>query len=345
MEGTMKQLIFRSKGNVELVEVPIPSYGDDGVLVKVAYAGICGSDIHAYTKGGIFGGVGDNSKFGHEFAGTIVEVGKNVTDFKVGDRVWVHPDYSNKEGGSFSCMAGGFAEYCGAVSAVKDVSVFAIPDDIPLRSAALIEPFGVGVHTKNRAGVKAGDKVVMWGVGPIGLMGWAAMRHQGVDNIVAAERLPERVELARKLGVDVFDNTEITVTEYATGKFGTTTVYSDQPDRVDVDCYLDYAGVADLVIEYMEYARPQSTFSTLSLDRTPETINPGLLMMSELSIKGSRSYTSADIAEVIEVLQDKSIDIASIITGEFTLDEATEAFETACDRRKGLKVLFRIGGE
>ena len=342
MEGTMKQLIFKTIGEVELTEIPIPSYGDDGILVKVAYAGICGSDVHGFTKGGRHGGIGDGSKFGHEFVGTIVEVGANVKDLNIGDRVWVDPAYSNSDPRR-CCMAGGFSEYCGALKAVKDETVFVIPDNIPLRSAALIEPFGVAVHTKNRGGVQAGDKVLMWGAGPIGLMGWAAMRHQGVEDIFIAEQMPERIEFARNLGADVFDNTEKSATDYAAEKFGLATINSYE--RADVDRYIDYVGLGVLINEYLENGRCNSTFSTLGLDKRPLEINPSEFMSKQFTVTGSRAYTPEDIKEVIEVLQDESIDISSIITSEFSLDQAMEAFQTASDRNKGMKVIFKIAGE
>lgn len=345
MDGTMKRLMFKTKGQVELIECPIPSYGDDGLLVKVAYAGICGSDVHAYTKGGLAGGIGDNKKFGHEFAGTVVEVGKNVKDFKEGDRVWIDPNYCEPEGSMASCQAGGFSEYCGTLQAIKDVSVFKIPDDLPLRSASLIEPFGVGVHTKNRIGVKPGDRVVMWGAGPIGMMGWAAMKHAGVEDIVVAERMPERIEFARNLGADVFDNSEDDVCDYAAEKFGTVTIVPDAPDFPDVDKYIDYVGAGFIIQEYMQDGRPLSVLSTLGIDMTPVEIYPGFFMTKELTVKGSRGYQPEDIKEVIEVLRDKDIDIASVISNEFTLDEYQKAFDTASNRNNGMKTIFRIGGE
>ncbi len=344
MDGTMKQLVFKTKGEIEVLEVPIPSYGDDGVLVKVAYAGICGSDISAFTKGSPNGGVLENSKFGHEFVGTIVEVGSNVEDLHVGDRVWVHPDYAN-ESASYSCMAGGFAEYCGSLKAIKDETIFVLPDDLPMRTAVLIEPFGVGVYVKNRAGVKPGDNVLMWGAGPIGIMGWFSMKHAGIENVFIAEQSPQRIGFARNLGIDVFDNKTTPATEYGKEKFGAVTVYPSSPDRADVDRYLDYVGIGVLMNEYLEQGRPQSVFATLSLDRTPLTIDPGAFMSGELEVRGSRSYTTEDIKEVIDVMMDKNIDVSALITHEFSLDEAQDAFDVACARGEGMKVIFNIAGD
>ena len=342
MEGTMKRLIFKGVGEVELQEAPIPSYGDDGVLIKVAYAGICGSDVHGFTKGGRYGGIGEGMEFGHEFVGTIVEVGKNVKDLHEGDRVWIDPTFS-KPDPRFCCMAGGFGEYCGTLKAIKDETVFIIPDDVPLRTASLIEPFGVGVHTKNRGHVQATDNVLMWGAGPIGMMGFLAMKHQGVKNIFIAERMPERIEFAQKHGADVFDNTERSAIEYAAEKFGIVNISSYE--RANVDKYLDYVGLGSLINEYMTAGRPNSTFVTLGLDATPLTIAPNEFMSKQFTITGARAYEPADIREVIEVMQDPAIDVASLITGEFALEDAAAAFERACDKNSGMKTIFKIGGQ
>lgn len=341
MEGSMKQLTFVTKGEVRLDEVPIPEVPDNGVLIKIAYCGICGSDIHAYTKGGLCGGIADGSKFGHEFSGIIVEVGKDIKDYKVGDRVWADPNACVVDP-RFVCMGGGFSEYAVWRDDVPGANLYILPDDVSLRAASLIEPFGVGVHTKNRAEVKPGDKVIMFGAGPIGLMGWAAMKHQGVDDVIVAERMPSRLEFAKKLGVHVFDNTETDVFDYAAEQFGVANIYTYE--RTDADVVLDYVGAGFMINEYLEKGRCNSRFCTLGLDKTPLTIDPGEFMSKQLQVRGSRSYTADDIVEVIEVLQDKNIDIASIITGEFPLEEATQAFESACDRENGLKTIIRIDG-
>ncbi len=340
----MQQLVFKTKGHVELQEVPIPSYGDDGILVKVAYAGICGSDISAYTKGGRHAGIADDSKFGHEYVGVIVEVGKNVADLAVGDRVWVHPDYAN-ESVSYSCMAGGFAEYCGSLKAIKDETVFVLPDDLSFRTASLIEPCSVGVHVKNRAGVQVGDNVLMWGAGPIGIMGWLAMRHQGVDDVLVAERSEERIEFARALGVDVVDNTDTTAAAYGKEKFGAVTISPSSPDRADVDRYIDYVGMSSILQEYLEDGRPRSTFATLGLDRNTVPVYVGQFMSCEYEVRGSRGYTADDVREVIGLLNDDGDEVSKLITHEFSLDQADEAFEIACSRGAGMKVVFEIAGE
>lgn len=343
MEGTMKQLIFKTKGEVELTDIPIPDFGPDGLLIKVAYAGICGSDVHGYTKGGLYGGIADGSKFGHEFVGYVVETGENVADFKEGDRVWVDPNFVSPMGSRFSCMAGGFAEYAGTVKAVAGETVQLIPDDLPLRTAALIEPCSVGTHCKNRAGVQVGDNVVIWGAGPIGLMAWASMTHQGVKSIVVGEQMPERIEFAKSWGVDVFDNSEASLIDYAGEKFGIVNINSYE--RANVDKYLDYVGLGILIKEYMEQGRPGSVFATVTLDGRPLEITPSEFMSKEYTVMGSRSYTPADAREVIEVLRDKAIDMSQLITGEFTLDQADAAFAAACDKKTGLKTVFRMEGE
>ena len=341
MSNTMKALIFRGAGNVTLEEVPMPVCVDDGVLVKIARAGICGSDIHAYTRGGMAGGImSDESKFGHEFVGVIVEVGANVKGLAVGDRVWVDPACCVPDP-NFSCMAGGFAEYIATLTAVRDRDVFVLPDDISFAEAVLIEPFAVGVHTKNRARTERDDKVLVYGAGPIGLMCYAALVNQGVDNVVIAEQLPSRIEKARSLGADVFDNSNgADLYGYLREKYGSFS--SNSIEAADVDVTIDCVGFGAIISEYLENARYSSRFCTLGMDFSPMTLVPGVLMAKQLEIRGSRCYDAKDVIEVIDVLGNRKTDIASIVTGVYSLEEAAEAFEAACDRVKGLKVVFNI---
>ena len=340
VEGSMKALIFKTKGEVALEERPIPQCPDAGILVKVARAGICGSDIHAYTKGGRYGGVGDGCQFGHEFVGTVVEVGKNCTDYAVGDRVWQDPTYCVADP-RYCCMAGGFAEYAATINAIEGETVYKLPDEVSFAEAVLIEPFGVGVHCKNRGETKPSDKVILYGAGPIGLMAWAALVHQGNKNVIVAEQMPSRIAYARELGADVFDNSgDNDLEAYVVEKFGISNTYSYE--RPDVDVYLDCVGIGKIMGEYLEKGRCNSTFATLGLDQTPLTITPGEFMSKQFKVVGSRAYTPVDIREVIEVLSAKKTNIASIVTGEFSLEQADEAFATACDRNTGLKVVFNI---
>ncbi|MBQ9953945.1 MAG: alcohol dehydrogenase catalytic domain-containing protein [Eggerthellaceae bacterium] len=342
MEGTMKRLWFKGAGDVELQEVPIPEIDENGILVKIAYAGICGSDVHGYTKGGMFGGIyPEPNTFGHEFAGVVVETGAAVVDFKVGDRVWVDPLGCVRDP-RLTCTAGGFGEYIAVIKPVKDVTVFILPDELSFKNASLIEPFGVGVHTKNRAKPTVDDKVLLFGAGPIGLMAWSALKHQGIENLIVAERMPSRIELARSLGAHVVDNTDIDAYEYAAEQFGTATV--NAYERPDVTVVVDCVGIGALMGEYLEKGRCNSRFTTLGLDQTPLTIKPGEFMSKQFSVFGARGYEPVDIKEVIEVLVNGEVDITRIITGVYALEDYEAAFAAACDRNSGMKVVFEIDG-
>lgn len=338
----MKRLWFNGAKDVELEEIPIPQTADTSILVKIAYAGICGSDVHGYTKGGIFGGIyPEPNKFGHEFAGVVVEVGKDVADFKVGDRVWVDPAGCVLDP-RLTCTAGGFGEYIEVIKPIKDTYVFILPDKLSFKMASLIEPFGVGVHTKNRATPVKGDKVLMFGAGPIGLMAWSAMRHQGIEDIVIAEMSPVRRAFAEKLGAKVIDNSQVDAYEAAAEIFGTATI-NGYP-RADATVVVDCAGVGVILGEYLEKGRVNSRFSTLGLDQTPLTIKPGEFMSKQFTVFGSRGYEPVDIKEVIEVLVNSDVDIEALITGVYKLEDYTAAFEAACDRNTGMKVIFEIDG-
>ncbi len=340
MEGNMKALMYRDIGKVECVTLPIPECGPKGITIEVARASICGSDIHAYNRGPLAGGLwGKDVQFGHEFVGIVVEVGDEVEGIKIGDRVWVNPDFCKGDPRK-SCMAGGFAEYASTVDARLGETVFILPDNVPFKTAVLLEPMGVGVHTKNRAGVKPGDKVMMIGAGPIGLMGWAAMRHQGIKDIIAVEYMPSRVEFARGFGVEAYCNQDKDSYEIAAERFGTASPFTYE--RADVDAVIDYAGLGSILGEYLEKGRGKSTFTTLGLDPTSLTILPNEFMSKEFTVKGARGYTPEDIRECIDLLADGEYDLSRLVTAEYPLDEPIRAFEAACGRDDNCKVVFNI---
>ena len=177
MKETMKEVVITGPKQYEVREVPVPHPGDGEVLIQMKAAGVCGSDVHQFL------GENPNAVFprvpGHENAGVIVEVGKDVKNVKVGDHVVV--DLVVACGECPQCKAGrrnvcrtvkargsaidgGWREYF----AVPEHEVFLLPEDMPFKDAALIEPFAIGGHCTTRAGIKGGESVLVLGSGTIG---------------------------------------------------------------------------------------------------------------------------------------------------------------------------------
>jgi (R,R)-butanediol dehydrogenase/meso-butanediol dehydrogenase/diacetyl reductase len=219
----MKALRWYGKKDLRIENIPEPKPGKDEVKIKVEWCGICGSDLHEYEAGPIFIPTtsphpitGDQAPItmGHEFAGTIVEVGENVKDWKVGDRVSPDAcfscgtcdscrrgDYHLCESLGFNGLAadnGGFAEY----SVVPAYQLYKLAENVDFEEGALVEPISVGVHALKKARLMMGESVVIIGAGTIGLATLQAAKAAGAANVIVVELAAARKDFAKKMGAD-----------------------------------------------------------------------------------------------------------------------------------------------
>ena len=196
MERTMKVAVMNGIGKMGYTERPIPVPADNEVLVKLEYVGICGSDMHYYEMGRIGDYVVEPPfVLGHEPGGVVVEVGKDVTHLKVGDRVALEPGKTCgkckfcREGKYNLCpdvvffatppVDGVFQEY---VAHEADLC-FKLPDNVSTLEGALIEPLSVGFHAAKQGGACAGQTAVVFGAGCIGLVSMMALKACGVSKV------------------------------------------------------------------------------------------------------------------------------------------------------------------
>jgi len=207
----MKAAIFDGVGiPLRVTDIQAPKPAADEVLLHVAACGICGSDLHI-TEDPVTFGVGQGVVLGHEFAGEVVSVGAGVSDLKVGDSVAVAP--MRGCGHCENCLkgepawcsemrliGGGYAEF----TAVAARQCRRLPDDLPTEEGALAEPLSVALHAVNRGSVKAGDKVLILGAGPIGLLVAFWARRMGAGAVIVADLTRHQEERAAAIGATGF---------------------------------------------------------------------------------------------------------------------------------------------
>ena len=224
----MRAVVVEEAGVIGVQDVPEPEPGPDQIKVKIAYAGICGSDPKIVESKGMpkppEGAIGWPRKtapiskgvriLGHEASGTIVKIGKDVKgDFKVGQRVAM--DCRSACGGCYYCQnkmehfcqrvtkfMGLMAEY----AVFNESIVFPLPDDLPLDVGAFLEPVSIAVHTLDIAKVKVGDSVIITGGGTIGILALQLAIKSGAAKVLVSEPIAEKRKLARQLGADVVVN-------------------------------------------------------------------------------------------------------------------------------------------
>lgn len=253
----MKAIVFPTTKQLEIQSVDDPSCGDDDVVIEVTSCGICGTDLHIY-RGEYF------SDFplipGHEFHGKVVEVGKNVTQYSIGDRVTVDPNlYCGKcsrcrNEQSNQCLNlgtvgvsrdGGFAEYV----TVPERACYPIPVSLSDTQAAFIEPLACVVYALRRMRVYPADRVLIIGAGPMGLLLVQALRHNGASLITVLEKQEHRLNLAKGMGANsiVFAGAE----------------QDEQLKQVapeGFDIVIDATGVPAVIQNAFNYLKPRGQF-------------------------------------------------------------------------------------
>lgn len=220
MEGKMKVAVMTDIRKMEIEERDIPQIKPDEVLVKIEYVGICGSDMHFFESGRVGNWIVDEPLvLGHESGGTVVEVGENVTNLKVGDRVALEPGvgcgecemckkglYNLCQDMDFMAVPhqrdGVFLEYYAHPAKM----CFKLPDNVDTMEGALVEPMAVGLHAVNVSGAKMGQSAVVLGCGCIGLVTIMALKAAGIDEIYAVDVLEKRLQKAKEVGASMIIN-------------------------------------------------------------------------------------------------------------------------------------------
>lgn len=345
MKTRVCRLYGRGDIRIEMDEVVGPGPGE--VLVAMAAAGICGSDLHYYQDGG-FGPVRvvEPIILGHEVAGTIRAAGKEVDGFEPGDRVAINPSRPCHQ---CRYCRGGLQQHCLAMrflgsamrfpheqGGFRDLMVVAARQcvkienpDVSLGEAACAEPLAVCLHALNRAGASVGNLVgkttLVSGAGPIGGLTIAALRHAGAGKIVATDLEDSALEVARRLGADETIN-----------------VASD-PEALDA--YAQDKGVFDLAFECsaatmavrtaIAALRPQAALVGVGV--TGDVSVPlNLIVGKEISFIGTHRFVD-EYHQAVRLIDQGRIDVRPIITGSVDLANAKQAFDMAGDRSQAIK--------
>lgn len=325
--ASMNLAMVTGKGESSVVEIPVPAVGPRDVLVKIRACGICGSDAFYISLGGIPPRE-NRTPLGHEPAGEVVEVGAEVADIQVGDHVVINPMAAPSGIIGNGGATGGLANYLLIEDAVRGTSLEVVPDHIPFEVAALNEPMAVARHAVNQVKAGPGDKVVIFGAGPIGLGAAISFQAIGVKHIVMVDIIAARLEKALEIGVDaVINSAEENVTERLIELQG------EGPARYgsrkpDTDIYLDAAGAPVVLQTAFDSAKHGATVGIVAVHKKPMEVNFGDLLTTELTIVLAMGYPT----EIFEVTKDIIANwekYAKIISHRFPFADVATALTTA----------------
>jgi 2-desacetyl-2-hydroxyethyl bacteriochlorophyllide A dehydrogenase len=323
----MKAAFLKTGGRFEISECPVPEPGPGEVVVRVAYCGICGSDLHLVDAGMLPPGC----IIGHELSGRIEAVGGGVEGWGEGDPVVVMPIdpcfscVPCKKGNTQLCgeglkrsyglgrLPGGFAEYM----LVKPSMLFRIPDGLDMKTAALNEPWAVAMHGVNMLDPNGESLVLVMGAGPIGLLSVYALRKAGVKDIYVSEPDGFRAEKAAATGAaEVIDP----------GKTNPATVLHKNAGRAP-DVILDCAGTKSSTQDAAAMVGARGKVLVLGVNMGSISIMPLICFAKEIEFKFSFGYTSREFGESIELLASGAVAPDVVISDVMPLIDIGEAFK------------------
>ncbi len=320
----MRILTIHGPNDVRLDPREPPAPGRKDAVIAVKACGVCGSDLSYIKMGGL--PPGRATPIGHEAAGEVIAVGADVEGLAAGDRVAINPMNTPSFIGNGG-PEGAFTEQLLVRDARVGDNLHRIADDLPYEVAALTEPLAVALHGVNRAEAKPGDKVAVFGCGPIGLgiVLWLADR--GVTDVVALDLVPERLERARALGARAVVNAS---KEDVRGRLAE--LHGTAPraigEGVATDVFLDAAGAPSLLNDVVGMGRQHARLVVVAAYMRPTEINLSSLLINEMSITASMGYPS-EMPEVVAALPRLREKVAGMISHRLPFDRVLEALAVA----------------
>lgn len=328
-------------GGLALDDAPEPAPGPGEVLVQVALAGVCGTDLHAVEAG-----IEAGTVLGHEFTGSVLALGSGVAGLTVGQRVVSLPVRSC--GRCRACLTGDLLHCSSALLVgnqpeapgafaervvVGAEAIVVLPDTVREQDAALAEPLAVALHVLRRAGASATDSVLVVGAGPIGLAVTLWLRHLGARRIVVSDPVAARREMARGCGAtDVLDPAGGSVGSAWRG------LGMPRPDLV-VEC----TGRDEVLQQCLDVLPRLGRLAVAGMHNSPTQVSFRGAFFKELSVVFASWYEKSDFEYTVELLADRRLDPAALRVDVVTLEQLPRTFETLREPGALGKVLVNPG--
>lgn len=339
----MLQQVMTNPGEIMFNEVLVPEVEDNQVLVKIMNVGICGSDIHVYHGKHPFTSYPVTQ--GHEVSGEIVELGKDIKEFHVGQKVTIEPQvycghcHPCRHGKYNLCeelkvmgfQTTGTASEFFAVDASK---VTPIPDEMSFEEGAMIEPLAVAVHGVKQVGNVNGMNIAVLGAGPIGNLVAQAAKGMGAAKVLITDVSDLRLEKAKECGIDVCVNTR-------NKDFGDAMIEAFGADKADV--IYDCAGNNITMGQAIKYARKGSIIVLVAVFAGMAEIDLAVANDHELDIKSTMMYRHDDYMDSIDLVKNGKVHLRPLISKTFAFKDYLKAYQYIDDNRETtMKVIINV---
>ena len=345
----MKAPVLHGRRSMTFEDVPDPVPGDSEVVVEVGLCGICGSDLHLYDSEMAGGGI----VLGHEFGGTIVATGKQVTGWEVGDRVVGAPmkpcmncgfcrrgefdlcyqhyrldaqRAGTPPAGGASLGAGGYAP----LARIGAARLMRVPDGLDDQQAASVEPAAVGVHAVRLSGMHLGERVAILGAGPIGLFTLQCAVAAGARQVVVAEPSPGRAALARSLGAD---------STFSPREAGDVAAAFAEQMGGPPDVVFDAAGVPATLQQAVDVVKPGGSVMMVGVSFDAAPVRPSAWVTKRVTVRAAFAYSRTDYETTIAMLERGTLRAESLITSVVPGSATPAVFERLLSPNEDVKVL------
>ena len=341
----MKAAVVQSNSNIEIKNIENQSVGPGDILVKMRACGICGSDVEK-----VFGKYGQPSmRLGHEPAGIITQVGQEVSNFVVGDRVFTHHHVACYSDDCHECSHGNETmckkyyesnlEPCGLADEyivpewnVKHGGVIKIPDSMSFEEAAMIEPLACCIRAWNKFTYKNNDSVAILGIGPTGIMHALLAKLYGFENIFCLDLNEFRLDFAKKFETTTINSRNTNALEQ---------IKSETANQ-GVDVVIVATSSLNALKDAVSFVRKGGTIVMFGVPSKGANIE---LDMSEIYSKGLtivNSYAASDFdtKEAVEKISNKQINVSQLITHKYNLEECQQAFVHAKSGDNAMKIII-----
>jgi L-iditol 2-dehydrogenase len=322
----MKALVYEGAWQMPMRDVPVPEPGSSEVKIKIETVGVCGSDVHGFK--GTTGRRKPPIIMGHEFSGTITNLGSDAKNFKVGDRVVVtplltcgycdnclagFPNQCQNRSGLGVNLNGAYAEYIN----VPQKMVFPLPDEMTWEQGALVEPLAVGMHAVNLTPMHLMDTVVIIGAGTIGLVTILAAKMKGAGKIIVTDVSEHRLEFAKRLGADVVINPS---------KQDAVEAVKAQTNGKGSPAVIEAVGITATTKQSLMMARNGGNVVWIGNSDPEITINMQQIVTRELTVRGAYGFND-EFGLSIQAIRSQRIDPTVLIEKRATLADGTQIID------------------
>lgn len=333
--------VYHNNKDIRIEDVPKPEIGSDEVLLKVMASGLCGTDVVEWYRLPKAPRV-----LGHEATGVIAEIGKNVTKYKVGDRVFVSHHvpcnschYCNKDAHT-ACETlhttnyypGGFSQYIRVPKINIETGIYKLPDSMSYDEGTFIEPLACAVRGQRLADINKNDSVLIIGSGMAGILHIQLAKMKGVKTVFAADINPDRLALAKKFGADYILD----------AKQDLPTQVKELNDGLGADKVIVCTGAEKAALTALDCVDRGGTILFFAVPdptiKIPIPITD--FWRNETTIKTSYGAAPQDLEESLRILSEKQINVLDMITHKFDIRDAAEGFRLVAEAGKSLKVII-----